>query len=136
MKQREGPDQRGVGFEKLPYEALRAVPADGEIESLVDPEAVAVQNTPRIDQRERRHRSAFVKLHRMAQHAIAEIVRPGDPCWRAVGEVVQTREEAADAADRDADRKWQREARPGSQGDARDPLVDFDRNDRAGDRTL
>src|SRR3954462_6338161 len=111
MKQREGPDQRGVGFEKLPYEALRAVPADGEIESLVDPEPGAVQNTPPIDQRERRHRGAFVKLHAMARDAIAGIVRPGDPARGAVGEVVQAREEAADAADRHAHRKWQREPR-------------------------
>ena len=88
MKQRERADQRAVRLEELPDEALQAIEADREIEAVVDPNRSWRSTRHEIDDGERRHRGALVKLHRMAQHAVAEVVAPGQPGRRAVGEVV------------------------------------------------
>src|SRR5689334_11503773 len=77
MKQREWTEHRSVGLEEFPHEPLRAIKAGGEIEALLDKEAIAPQHAPDVDQRERRHGGAFVKLHRMARQTVAEVMRPG-----------------------------------------------------------
>src|SRR6266550_3504356 len=77
MEQRERPDQRAIGLDELPYETLRAVETGRQIEALRDEEPVVPQHAPYIERSERRHRGALIKLHRMARHAVAEIMRPG-----------------------------------------------------------
>src|SRR5262245_33817767 len=108
--------------------------ADGEIESILDNERVAAYRIKNIDERESRHGGALIELHRVARHPIAEINAPWQRGRRPVGEVVEAGEEAADAADRDADREWERKARAGAPGDARAALVELDRNDSAYER--
>src|SRR5258708_2849389 len=93
MEQRERADQRAVGLDEFPAEALRAVECDGEIEAVVDHEAVVAHfrtlprwplaslasaaRAPDVIDRERRHGGALIELDRMAQDPVAEVVAPG-----------------------------------------------------------
>ena len=72
----------------------------------------------------------------MARDAVAKIMPPRQCGGRAVGEVVEAREIATDAADRDPDRKRQREARAGARGDPGTALVELDRHDATRDGAL
>jgi len=54
----------------------------------------------------------------MTRDAVAEVMAPGKRGRRPVGEVVEAREVAAEAADRDSDRQRQRETRAGAHADA------------------
>src|SRR5215470_10535621 len=110
MKQGERADQRTVGLDELPREALCAVKADGEIEAVVDYEAVVAEDTPDVERREGDHGRALVELYRMAHDPVAEVVAPGQRGRRAVGEIVQPGKEAADTADGHADSERQRKA--------------------------
>src|SRR5437879_2556950 len=98
MEQRERADQRSIGLPELPQETLRAVEADREIEPVLDHEAVTRDHAPHIDGREGSHRRGLIELHRMAKDAVAEIVAPGQRRRRAIGEVLDASEIAADAA--------------------------------------
>ena len=102
MKQRERTDQRAVGFDEFPDEALRAVETDREIESVVDHKAVVAAYAPDVDERERGHGGALVQLHRMAHDAVAEIVAPRQLGWRTVGQILESGEKAADDLERAA----------------------------------
>src|SRR5215831_5633845 len=133
MKQRERPDQRAVGLQELPGEALRSVEADRKIKPVFGDEGVAAKNANDIADRERHHGGALVKLHRVARDAVAEIVAPGQRRRRAIREVVNPGEEAADAADRDADRERKRKSRAGPAHDAGVALVELDRDDAPSD---
>src|SRR5690349_12087524 len=101
MEEVERPDQRCIGLEELPGEALQGIPADREIEAVGQPEAVAGGKAPDQQDEHRGHGEGFVELHGMAWDAVAEVDGPGHRCRRAVGEVGQAGEEAAPAADRD-----------------------------------
>src|SRR5215813_2817739 len=76
MKQRERPNQWAIRLDEFPGEALCAIKADHEIEPVLDHEHVAAQRSQHIDQGECRHRGAFVELHRVPQHAVAEVSPP------------------------------------------------------------
>src|SRR5262249_60338549 len=74
MKQGERTDERAVGLDEFPREALRAVEADGEIEAVGDHEAVVAAYAPDVERRKGRHGRALVELDRMACDPVAEVV--------------------------------------------------------------
>src|SRR5262245_65421539 len=106
------------------------------MESVLDHERVAPRRVADIGERETRHRDALIELHGVTWNPVAEIMRPRQHGRRPIGEVVEAREEAADASDRDADRKRQRKARAGPPADAGAALVELDRDDPAGERAF
>src|SRR5207245_4982615 len=73
MKQGERTDERAVGLDEFPEEALRAVEADGEIKAVVDHEAVVAEDAPDVERRKGGHGCALVELHWMAHDRVAEV---------------------------------------------------------------
>src|SRR5436190_6988448 len=134
VEQREGADDRAIWLEKLPYEALQRIVEQRKVETICDDEMISVQDRADIEGREDGHRKTLVELHRMARHAVAEIMAPGQRGWRAIGEVVEASEVAADPADRDADRKRQGKAGAGAQRNAVQPFVELDGDNATGQR--
>jgi len=84
-----------------------------------------------IERQEGRHRGALVHLHRMARDPVPEINAPRQVCFRSVGSVRQTGEQAAETADDDSNRKRADKHPAGRATNSFDRLVNLHRDDRA-----
>ena len=133
VEQVEGAGERCIGFEEFPDEALQAVPADREIEAVLQPEGVAGHETLDQHDEHRGHGERFVELHGVAWNAVAEIDGPGNTGRRAVGEVGEAGEEAAQPADGHGGGEGRGEDDAGRALDTGEALEGLDRGDGAGD---
>src|SRR5215472_16215696 len=134
MKYVERSDDGGIGLQKFPQETLQRVPADEKVGALAQDEFVLVRELVEKEDEEAEHRQGLVKLDGVTQHAVAEIDAPRKTGRRAVGEIGQAREEAAEAPDGDAERERRHELQAGRTFDAGEELVDLDQDDPAADR--
>jgi len=125
-------DQRRIGLEELPAEALRAVPRHQDVETAPHGPGLAPPQREKIDHEEQEHRRALVDLDRVARNAVAKIHAPWQGCRGAVGAIRQTREEAAEAANDDADRDGTNVYSAGGASHAARRLVGLHRHDGAG----
>src|SRR5450432_2627467 len=88
---------RRIGLEILKDEALDRIPADREIETIVDRETITLENGDEIDDEEQRHCGAFVKRRGVAHDPVAEIVAPRQMRRRSISKIVDPCIKTADA---------------------------------------
>src|SRR3954451_15422390 len=88
VEQIEGPDDRSIGLEKLPQEALSGVPEHEQVEAIAHHELVPPTESPKEPSEEHCHRRRFIKLNGMPKNAVAEIVGPGEQSRRSIRIVV------------------------------------------------
>eukprot|EP01035_Chromulina_nebulosa_P006512 gene6513-8807_t len=73
----------------------RSIEGQREIEAVDDDEGLVPEYGNDIGDGEAGHGHAFIELHRMPQDAVTEVMRPGQRCRRAIGEVVEPGEARA-----------------------------------------
>src|SRR5882672_1397732 len=129
MEEVERADHGCIRLEEFPHEALQRVPADHEVEAVLEPEAIARDEALDQHDEHRGHGDRFVELHRMAMDAVAEIDAPRQVRGRAVGEIGEAGEEAAPAAHGDGGGEGRGEDDAGRACDAGEALEGFDGGD-------
>ena len=130
MEEVKGSDQPWIGLEKLPGEALHAVPDAHDIEAAPQGPVRPRAQTEQVDGEEEGHRRALVDLNRMARDAVAQINAPGQAGRHAIGAVGQASEQAAEPADHHAQREGADEDGPGRSTDSTHRLIDLHGHDR------
>src|SRR5947207_4551057 len=105
MKDIERTDDRWIGLQELPGEALKSVPRHEQIETVTDDRPVVREKRPQPEPKKRKHRQRLVELHRVARNAVAEIHRPWHVCRESIGVIQRSGKKAAQPPERDADRQ-------------------------------
>ncbi len=99
MEEVKRPDQPRIGLEELPEKSLRPVPGHEHVEAPPQGPWRANRQAGKIGGQEQGHRQALVDLHGVAADVVAQVHRPGQARRRAIGEIRQSGEQAAKAAD-------------------------------------